>query len=48
MNCCPGIGKSSRTCRPAQREDQNTVGLGGWLLLKSFCGEYLPFRIFRS
>ena len=31
MNCCPGIGKSSRTWRPARREDQKDVGLGGWL-----------------
>jgi hypothetical protein len=35
MNCCPGIGKSSRTWRPARREDQKDVGLGGWL---RFCG----------
>jgi hypothetical protein len=31
MNCCLGIGKSSRTGRPARREDQKDVGLGGWL-----------------
>jgi hypothetical protein len=31
MNCCLGIGKSSRTWRPARREDQKDVGLGGWL-----------------
>jgi len=31
MNCCPGIGKSSRAWRTAQREDQKAVGLGGWL-----------------
>jgi hypothetical protein len=31
MNCCPGIGKSSRTWRPTRREDQKDVGLGGWL-----------------
>jgi hypothetical protein len=35
MNYCPGIGKSGRTWRPAQREDQNTVGLGGWLPFKT-------------
>jgi hypothetical protein len=33
MNCCLGIGKSSRTWRPAQREDQKDVGLAGWLQL---------------
>jgi hypothetical protein len=32
MNCCLGIGKSSKTWRPARREDQKDVGLGGWLL----------------
>ena len=31
MNCCPGIGKSSRAWRPAQREDQKDVGPGGRL-----------------
>jgi hypothetical protein len=31
MNYCLGIGKSSRTWRPAQREDQKDVGLAGWL-----------------
>jgi hypothetical protein len=31
MNCCLGIGKSSKTWRPARREDQKDVGLGGWL-----------------
>jgi type I restriction enzyme S subunit len=33
MNYCPGIGKSSRAWRTAQREDQNNVGLAGWLQL---------------
>ncbi len=33
MNCCPGIGKSSRTWRPVRREDQKAVQLGGWLLI---------------
>jgi hypothetical protein len=33
MNCCLGIGKSSKTWRPARREDQKDVGLGGWLRL---------------
>jgi hypothetical protein len=31
MNCCLGIGKSSKTWRSALREDQKDVGLGGWL-----------------
>ena len=31
MNCCLGIGKSSKTWRQARREDQKDVGLGGWL-----------------
>jgi hypothetical protein len=31
MYYCPGIGKSSKTWRPARREDQKDVGLGGWL-----------------
>ena len=31
MNCCPGIGRSSKTWRPARREDQKDVGFGGWL-----------------
>jgi hypothetical protein len=31
MNCCLGIGKSSRTWRPAWREDQKDVAVGGWL-----------------
>jgi transposase InsO family protein len=31
MNYCPGIGESSKTWRPARREDQKDAGLGGWL-----------------
>ncbi len=30
MNCYLGIGKSSRTWRPARREDQKDVGFAGW------------------
>jgi hypothetical protein len=31
MNCCLGIGRSSRTWCPAQREDQKDVRFSGWL-----------------
>jgi hypothetical protein len=41
MNCCLGIGKSSRTWRPARREDQNTVGLAGWLPHPPPAAQYL-------
>ena len=42
MNYCLGIGKSSRTWRPAQREDQKDVGLGGWLRFDPVWSELFP------